>query len=627
MPFDPYAILASDGPIARRLGKQFELRPQQSAMIDAVSKTLSGGGKLLVEAGTGVGKSFAYLLPAVEQIVNSGGGKVSVDPFADDPPDTTTSTGRRKRVIISTHTIALQEQLIQKDIPLIQAVIGDEFSAVLVKGRGNYVSLRRLKQASEKAFTLFNDPQSLQSLYAIEDWAAKTHDGTLATLPALQRGGVWDKVQSDSGNCMGKRCATYARCFFQQARRRMENADLLVTNHALFFADLALRSAGAGFLPPYDHVILDEAHTIEDVASDHFGLSMSEGQVRFLLHGLYQPRNGKGFLPTLAGKVEDGLLERAFERVLQCESAGNRLFDDLLAWQESRGRGNGRITEPNVVENEMTGALQQLSLAMKQLRDHCEEDEPSKYELSGYVARIEGAAAATAALIEQTQTDSVYWMEVKQSGRSGTFRNIALQCSPIDVGPLLKARLFEAINEHQEPIGVVLTSATLATVGKGAGVSGLGSGENTNHSERRRYVPVDEAEGTTRTSGDNTQHPTPYTLNPSSPAFAHIQKRLGCEAAATLQLGSPFDYQRQAQLIIEAGLPEPSAPDYFEKLCPRLLAHIDRTDGGAFVLFTSFNLLRKCADWLRSHLQSRGMPMLASTSSLTPSKPPLVEEP
>ncbi len=146
-------------------------------------------------------------------------------------------------MIVCTHTISLQEQLLEKDLPLLNAVIPDEFTAVLVKGRGNYVSLRRLGLASKRQDRLFPDEEERHALHRIEDWAYETRDGSLATLPQLPPSVVWDQVQSDTHNCMGRRCPTYDTCFYQAARRRMENADILVCNHAIFFSDLALRLA------------------------------------------------------------------------------------------------------------------------------------------------------------------------------------------------------------------------------------------------------------------------------------------------------------------------------------------------------------------------------------------------
>ena len=274
MPDTLETIFSPGGVLSSKLGDHFEPRAQQRDMALAVAKAFRERSHLLVEAGTGVGKSFAYLIPAIKRCLE-----------------------HNEIVVIATNTIALQEQLITKDIPLLSGLLdpdlpGDDdpsaeprprLRPVLVKGRGNYVSVRRLKLASERQVKLLGDPAARRSLHVIEDWAYETKDGTLSTLPPLERPGVWDKVQSDSGNCMGRRCPTYEKCFYQNARRKMEAANLLVCNHALFFSDLALRSQDVGFLPQYHHVVLDEAHNAEDVASEHFGISLAEGRVMHLL--------------------------------------------------------------------------------------------------------------------------------------------------------------------------------------------------------------------------------------------------------------------------------------------------------------------------------------------------------
>src|SRR5690348_7146430 len=193
-------ILAPKGAIARRLGDRYEFRSQQLEMASAVAAAFKEGHHLLVEAGTGVGKSFAYLLPAIDYAVRN-----------------------KKRIVVSTHTISLQEQLIEKDIPLIQAVYPDEFTAVLVKGRGNYLCQRRLEQARGKQDLLFPDQRQLESLWTIEQWAQETVDGSLADLPNVPDPGVWDRVRAEQGNCLGKKCNFYQRCFWQAAKRRMQS--------------------------------------------------------------------------------------------------------------------------------------------------------------------------------------------------------------------------------------------------------------------------------------------------------------------------------------------------------------------------------------------------------------------
>ncbi|MEM1355614.1 MAG: helicase C-terminal domain-containing protein [Planctomycetota bacterium] len=542
MPLDLSHLLGPEGPVARRLGEQYEDRPQQRQMIEAVSHALNKGSKLVVEAGTGVGKSFGYLLPAIEHIAR----------FADDKD-------QKRRVVVSTHTIALQEQIIDKDIPLLQAVVPHEFSAVLVKGRGNYLSLRRAKRAYERSASLFNDSKEFDALESILDWSQRTEDGSLATLPQLAAPSVWNEVQSDSEDCLGKRCPTFKKCFYQSARRRMQNADILVVNHALFFSDLALRAEGYGLLPPYDAVVIDEAHTIEDVASEHFGLSVTRYAVDYLLGRLCNPRRKKGLVLTLRGKADGRLLNRAVEQVENARLACEHFFDDLLTWQEQRGSRNGRVREPLPIDNPLSALLAELSLTLKRIKDEVEHEE-DKMEVDSHANRASGLGESIKALVEHTLPDSVYWSQISTRGR---FKRIKLCAAPIEVGGLLRERLFEATTSRREPLPVVLTSATLAT-GQG------GKGQ----------------------------------------PFQHFCGRVGCDQPATLLLGSPFDYARQAEMVVCRTLPDPSDRRYPEQAAATLLRHLDASDGGAFVLFTSYQLLRDLADRLRGELQGRGMPLL-----------------
>src|SRR3954463_15627127 len=306
------SILGPEGAIARRLAERFEHRPQQLEMAEAVERAFAEGHHLLVEAGTGVGKSFSYLLPAIDFAVK-----------------------KKKRVVISTHTISLQEQLIDKDIPLIRSVYPDEFTAVLVKGRSNYLCQRRLQQARGRQNFLFENERQLESLWTIEDWATRTTDGSLADLPAIPDREVWDKVAAEHGNCLGKKCKFYEHCFWQAAKRRMNSGNILVVNHALFFSDLALRMAGIQYLPKYDLAILDEAHTVEDVAGDHFGLKISEGGLRYHLRALYDPRRGKGMLSTHGAAANDAIGD-----VVDLHKRMEMFFERCARWQDANGRGN-----------------------------------------------------------------------------------------------------------------------------------------------------------------------------------------------------------------------------------------------------------------------------------------------
>lgn len=541
------SILGDAGPIATLLGEGYEPRDQQIAMSRAVERTLDERTHLLVEAGTGVGKSFAYLVPAMMRVITN-----------------------RETIVIATNTIALQEQIVKKDIPLLNEALSQygQCKSVLVKGRGNYMSIRRLKLASERKNKLLGEPAQRRTLDMIEDWAYETPDGTLSTLPQLERQGVWTHVMSDSANCMGRKCPHYNDCFYQSARREMEGAQILVCNHALFFSDLALRSMGTGFLPDYDHVILDEAHGVEDAAADHFGLRLTEWRVQFLLNQLYNAKTGKGYLSDIALQAGDmEPIAKAHALVDHARRVCEHFFDALYRLSTSGKLVNGRMREPNMIENHLSQAMNDLSVRLKRLKDIVTR-EPDQFELNAYSIRAAEIGDHAHALLEQTLPNCVYWVEsTSGTGRGGP--KVTLSCSPIEVAPLLREHLFG------QQCSVVLTSATLST----------------------RQVQEDE----------EPEH--------AETAFAHTLSRLGAEGSRTLQLGSPFDYQNQVRVIVDTTVPSPgyrrnSAPgeeSFDDAIASRVHDQVVATDGGAFVLFTSFNLLYKTADRLRGPLEALGM--------------------
>ncbi|HZW05543.1 MAG TPA: ATP-dependent DNA helicase, partial [Phycisphaerales bacterium] len=404
-------ILGDNGPVAKFLGSGYEPRQEQLAMAKAVSQTLAAKGILIAEAGTGVGKSYAYLVPAILRCVANG-----------------------EKVVVATHTINLQEQLLRKDIPLLQDTLGDgapwgldpkttvELHPVLVKGRGNYVSRRRLKLAGDRSDRLFDYGAEQRSLKVIQEWVETTPDGTLSTLPQLERYGVWDKVQSDTDNCMGRKCPTYSTCFYQMARREMEKGNLLVCNHAVFFADLKLRGLadGAGFLPAYQHVILDEAHTLEDVASDHFGLTLTESRVERYLTTLYNAHTQRGYLSgkgfAVAATADSGgaleLLDKCVQGVHQAQHASRAFFESLLRLARSGTLRNGRIAAPELLEapDDLVAALKTLGARLRVLRDSIKSEE-DRFELNAFAVRAEAIAFDADVLGHQKQQGCVYWVE------------------------------------------------------------------------------------------------------------------------------------------------------------------------------------------------------------------------
>ena len=253
------------------------------------------------------------------------------------------------RVVITTHTIALQEQILHKDYPFLNSVIPYECSAVLVKGRGNYISLRRLHKAVDRAGMLFDKDEHAEQLRLLRDWSKETSDGSLADLNYAPHPSVWEEVVSDSSNCMGKACAYNKECFYYASRRRMAHAQILVVNHALFFSDLALRiqNQDAGFLPEYDVVVFDEAHTLEAVAGDHLGLSLSSSQVDFALRRLYNEQANRGLLVHHK-------MAQAQKLVSLCGIASSDFFNDVLDWFETHTDANGRVRESEIVENRLS---------------------------------------------------------------------------------------------------------------------------------------------------------------------------------------------------------------------------------------------------------------------------------
>lgn len=542
-------ILGKDGAIARRLGSLYEFRPQQIEMAQAVGRALQSDRHLMVEAGTGVGKSYAYLLPAIDFAVKN-----------------------KKRVVVSTHTISLQEQLIEKDIPLLRSVYPDEFTAVLVKGRGNYLCRRRLEQARGRQGMLFDQPKQLESLWAIEQWAHETTDGSLADLPATPEPAVWERVCAEHGNCLGKKCQFYNDCFWQAAKRRMNTGNILVVNHALFFSDLALRIAGVNYLPKYDVAILDEAHTIEDVAASHFGLNISEYRLRYQLRMLYDPRRGKGLLSTHGAYINE-----AVQAVVDIDERMDAFFDRCVEWQKQHGRNNGRVHEAGIIQNDLTPALRELSLRLKGVLTNLENQEEIS-ELNAVAEKVAILGEELEAVVSQRMPDAVYWIEMGGRAR----RNVSLHAAPVNVSQGLKTHLFGNLPS------VIMCSATMCC-GSGTGVPPVKNQE--------RDDTLGEA------SHGQDAHATGD--------FNYMISRLGAEGAETLALGSPFDYANQATLYIESDLPEPNDTARFTPAaCEKILEYLKQTRGGAFVLFTSHGALLEASVRLKGRLESLGYPLL-----------------
>ncbi|HMO87443.1 MAG TPA: helicase C-terminal domain-containing protein, partial [Lacipirellulaceae bacterium] len=349
--------------------------------------------------------------------------------------------------MVSTHTISLQEQLIRSDLPLLNSVIPREFSAVLVKGRRNYVSLRRLQAAAVRGPSLFDQDDALGQLREIRQWSEHSADGSLADLPYAPLPQVWDEVASDHGNCMGRRCPTYAKCFYYADRRRAQHAQIMAVNHALFFSDLALRRQGASILPDYDVVVLDEAHTVEAVAADHLGIALTNGQVEFVLLRLYNDRTQKGLL------AHHGLtaLCRAVD---QCRDAANEYFADLWDWRTQSAPTNGRVHAELPFANRLSAELVALARSIKQASGAIAQ-ETDRQDFTAAHDRLLALAGEVSAWHSKQVTGAVYWVEARESRRGRP--RLTLLAAPVDVGPALREQLFQTAKT------VVMTSATLST--------------------------------------------------------------------------------------------------------------------------------------------------------------------
>ena len=537
MTTDVISILGNEGKVAQRL-ERYEHRPEQLEMAEAVAQAIENKNHLLVEAGTGVGKSFAYLVPAI---------------LATCKQNETRSGSDRKRLIVSTNTISLQEQLINRDIPFLNAVLPVEFSAVLVKGRSNYMSLRRLKGTVDRAGNTFSREDELNQLDQIVQWSRKTSDGSRSDLEFRPLPKIWDEIQSEHGNCLGKRCPTYNDCFYYRARRRVWNADVLVVNHALFFSDLAIRREGSSILPDYDTVILDEAHTIEAVAGDHLGLSITNSQFDYLFNKLYNDRTQKGLL------LHHNLVD-CQQHVTRLRFMVEDLFDHLLEWQSSHGLSNRRIRQQPPIENAVT---QEMKLLAAQISEYAFslKSEEEKIELQAVAERSSALGdALNSWLTQQAEGDSVYWVEVSR----GRTQRVKMVNAPVDVGPVLRDELFNQANT------VILTSATLA-VG------------DQDFSFTRSRLGLTQSE----------------ELKLGSPFNYREQVRL------ILPGPGAMPDPGEAPAAYEAAVAD------------KLKQYIEQTDGHAFALFTSYKMMTQCAErisgWLQEHnlalyLQGEGLP-------------------
>ena len=513
------AIFAEDGLLAK--ARNFEYRPEQQAMAAAVAQALEEERHLVVEAGTGVGKSLAYLIPA-----------------------TLFAIEKKKKAIISTHTINLQEQLLHKDIPIVKKILPVEFEAALMKGRQNYLCPRRLQRAMQSANELFNTTEQAD-LARLADWARTTVDGTLSDLPIEPDPKVWTQVCSEAHICTAKTCGQDSHCFFQQARRRLLAADVVVINHTLLFMLLGgleeQEERDEGYLFPNDFLIFDEAHLLEQVASRQIGIGVSQFGLRSTIQRLYNARSRKGLFTVTrdaAGVTLAGTLVEEADRFFAA-------VDERADFKKGR---EYRVRQADFVEDRITGRLAALQVRISEVVRKT-EDELLKFELQELGRRIADAREGISIFLQQSAENHVYWIE--RTGKAA--QNLTLNAAPIDVAPVLRRMLF------REGCTSILTSATLA-VGR--------------------------------------------------PDLAYFRRRIGANDSEPLQLGSPFDFQKQMQLFVVRKMPDPRDETYGAALAEWVAHFVTDTDGRAFVLFTSYRAMQQLASEMEDFFLRQKMNLL-----------------
>ncbi len=500
-------LLAPGGGLARAI-PYYEDRAEQRAMSAAVARALDDSRPLIVEAGTGTGKTLAYLVPALQ----SG-----------------------KRVIVSTGTRALQDQIARHDIPLLRTILARPFNAVVLKGVGNYLCRRRLAEAQSRA-----SETGRAELLSLADWSETTDTGDRSEVEWLAEAApLWTEVTTTPDARIGPRCPYFERCFVTQARRLAEKAELILVNHHLYFADRALRAAhpGARVLPDHDAVIFDEAHQLEDVATEHFGARVSTHKLAQLVRDAHLSMSR---MPLWTGRAADDVINAV-------ERSGLSLFALVRAAILQSANGEPRVPLPEGLfeHPERQTAWFKLDSALEELARAAEaESEPppdeednadagARASLVGLARRAREVRNDLATIAEARQRSHVYWGETRATGT-------LLSASPIEVGDLVRRYI---VNGGPTPI---FTSATLAAAGD----------------------------------------------------FSYQRTRLGLDdpnSCDELMVPSPFDYAKQAMLYVPRDLPPPADDGFSAAAAARTLELLEITKGRAFLLFTSHRALRDAA--------------------------------
>jgi ATP-dependent DNA helicase DinG len=554
-PAEVAADLGPDGPIAKAM-QRFEDRPTQRAMAHAVATLYNTGGVGLLEAGTGVGKSLGYLVPALRWAAANG-----------------------ERTVVSTNTINLQEQLVRKDLPFLRGALGGEQNVrfALLKGWRNYLCKLRLAQATLLGPSLVDDDASA-ALEEIRVWSETTEEGSLSDLRVPPRAEVWDEVAAEPDLCTRTACPHYQDCFLFKARREAAQADVVVVNHHLLMSDIAVRRAAgnwedAAVIPPYARLVIDEGHHLEDAASSHLGVTTSRRTLLRLFGRL--DRRGRGLVNTLVERLSasrdllgtaslDVVTQRVVPAVRAARDKSDLVFDLQLAVLHAESAPVMRMSDEFTTHPVWKGGLHialtdllrelrvlgdSLTLVSDRLQGGERRDDTLTLlvnELRAVARRLDAAIdGLTLALRPPASAEPmVRWLEVK--GREG---NIAVTAVPIDLAPILRDDLFTRVKT------AVVTSATLGTEGD----------------------------------------------------FEFIARRFGLDGRTvqplTAAFASPFDYPSQALLVVPTDIaaPNENASAHFDAVLRIVAGTARAADGGMFVLFTSHRDVRAAADAFRAN--------------------------
>ena len=561
----------------------FEARPEQLEMAKAIFAAAREKNHLLVEAGTGTGKSYAYLVPLILWAVET-----------------------KKRVLIATGTKALQQQLVERDLPflheLFKAHLGTDFKFALCLGTGNYVCPRRL--AKTESLGLFGDSKEVVQLQELHRFSASSPTGRNIDLPFEPARGLWAQVNRESDLCLARNCPHFEHSFYWKARREQEKAQVLVANHHLLFAHIAAGGNAGGVLPPFDALVIDEAHHAEDVAASYLGLEISNLSAAKLIELLSNRKSGKTVISAVKWPQRGELESRLNEAATAAREAVGRFFENLqIAMNFDDARSHTvRITRADIISNELEEPLQALETVIESALHLAvlSEDEEMSRELEGFANRCAEMRRAVRDILGQTREGYVYWTQSVPRlpdgfGKAARVPRLSLHGAPIEVAESMR----ESVWKQFKP--TILTSATLTTggsfdflverLGLSVPVVAPAADDATNARNSARF-----------SNGKSAQTKVAPAVAASPPDAATAQGNAEIEEfdVRTLTLGSPFDYPKNALIYVAADLPDPSTNvTFWEKAAIMRAAEVvKRTEGRAFILCTSYRLLDQTAQFL-----------------------------